>query len=188
MIYLASTSPRRLALLTQIAIVFEVIAAAIDETQGAMETPRSYVARMAREKAAAGRRSLGSRPDHPVLAADTIVVLDGNVLHKPSDCHEAKRLLHRLSGRDHEVLTALCLDAGYRCHEIVVTSTVSFKVLSASEIENYCQTGEPLGKAGGYAIQGRGALFIRHLVGSYSGVMGLPLYECGELLRTEGLS
>lgn len=187
MIYLASTSPRRQALLRQIAVVFEVIATAVDETPVACEAPPAYAARMAREKAAAGRRCLGARPDYPVLAADTIVVIDGQILHKPMDCHEAERLLRQLSGRDHEVLTALCVDAGQRRREAIVASTVSFKVLTAAEISGYCRTNEPLGKAGGYAIQGRGALFVRHLAGSYSGVVGLPLYECGELLRSEGL-
>ncbi len=188
MIYLASTSPRRSALLTQIGVPFKVLSPAIDETVGTEEGIFPYVRRMAREKALAGQVECRRRalPTAPLLGADTVVVVDGDILHKPRDLDEARCQLQRLSGRAHLVHTALYL-IGRSGHEALSTTVVTFKTLSESEIETYCATGEPLGKAGAYAIQGQGALFVSGLVGSYSGVVGLPLYECGQALRAEGI-
>jgi septum formation protein len=188
LIYLASTSPRRSALLTQIGVPFTVLSPDIDEAMAMEEGVLPYVRRMAREKALAGQAECRRRalPAAPLLGADTVVVADGDILRKPSDIDEARLQLKRLSGRAHLVHTALCL-IGRSYREMVSTTVVTFKVLSETEIEAYCATGEPLGKAGGYAIQGQGALFISGLVGSYSGVVGLPLYECGQVLRAEGV-
>ncbi len=188
MIYLASTSPRRSALLTQIGVSFEVLSPNIDEAIAADEGIFPYVRRMAREKALAGQAECRrqARPAAPLLAADTVVVIDGDILPKPLNRDEARSQLQRLSGRAHLVHTALCL-MGRSFHETVSTTVVTFKVLSDAEIEAYCATDEPLGKAGSYAIQGQGALFVSGLVGSYSGVVGLPLYECGQVLRAEGV-
>ena len=188
MIYLASASERRQELLKQIAMAFVTLAPAIDETPQAGEAPLAYVQRMAHEKAAAGARERDRRglANAPVLGADTIVVHEGVILHKPDDGPAARAALRRLSGAEHTVYTALCL-LGQGHREAVARSDVTFKTLRESEIEAYCATAEPIGKAGGYAIQGRAALFVTRLVGSYSGVVGLPLYECGQLLAAEGL-
>lgn len=186
--YLASSSPRRAALLTQLDVEFGILATSVDESVDGHEAPLNYVQRMARDKALAGeteRRRQGLVLA-PVLGADTIVVSGGEILHKPPDLAAARCQLRCLSGGQHIVHTALCL-LGALSREAVVTSTVSFKTLTEAEIENYCATGEPLGKAGSYAIQGRGALFVSHIAGSYSGIVGLPLYECGQFLRAEGL-
>lgn len=188
MIYLASGSPRRAELLVQIGVTFLVLTPDIDESERALEFAQAYVARMAREKAQEGvvlyRRQGWAQA--PVLAADTIVVCDGVILHKPDTPEQAYRALRRLSGRTHTVHTALCL-VGQSTQEVLSSSVVTFKTLTDAEIESYCATGEPLGKAGAYAIQGRGALFVSHMAGSYSGIMGLPLYECGRLLKAEGI-
>ncbi len=189
MIYLASSSPRRAALLKQVGIDFAVVEPHIDEHPLAGERTLSYVQRMAREKCRAGQALVRAQglAAHPVLAADTIVVLEGDILHKPATESEAHALLRRLAGREHDVFTALCLEAGGGLREVLCASRVTFTKLCDAQIGAYCRTGEPLGKAGGYAIQGRAALFISRLEGSYSGVMGLPLYELGELLGAEGL-
>ncbi|WP_298138898.1 nucleoside triphosphate pyrophosphatase [Acidiferrobacter sp.] len=188
MIYLASASPRRQELLHQIAVAFMTLAPDIDETPRPGERPWRYVRRMAHEKACAGQRERDRRGlvAAPVLGADTIVVHEGVIVHKPADIPAARAALSRLSGARHTVYTALCL-IGRGHNETHSRSDVTFKALSASEIDAYCATGEPIGKAGGYAIQGRAALFVARLVGSYSGVVGLPLYECGQLLAAEGL-
>lgn len=188
MIYLASCSPRRAALLTQLQVTFTVLTTSIDESAHGAETPLSYVQRMAREKALAGEdeRQRQRLARAPVLGADTIVVSGGEILHKPADLAAARSHLQRLSGTEHTVHTALCL-LGALCREAVVSSSVTFKTLTEAEIQDYCVTGEPLGKAGSYAIQGRGALFVCHIAGSYSGIVGLPLYECGQFLRAEGV-
>jgi septum formation protein len=187
-IYLASASERRQELLKQIGITFVTLAPDIDEAPRPFEAPQAYVQRMAHEKAAAGARERDRRglAAAPVLGADTIVVHDGAILHKPDEVSAARAALGRLSGTEHAVYTAVCL-SGRAHHEVVVRSDVTFKALSEAEIDAYCATGEPIGKAGGYAIQGRAALFVTRLSGSYSGVVGLPLYECGRLLAAEGL-
>lgn len=186
-IYLASASPRRRELLAQIGIGFETLAVTVEEVRAAAETPVDYVQRVALDKARAGWALLGTRAPRPVLGADTEVVIDGEVLGKPRDREHGLAMLARLSGRTHEVLSAVAVVAGSRVLTRLSRSTVRFRALSAPECAAYWASGEPLGKAGGYAIQGRGALLIAELHGSYSGVMGLPLCETGELLRELGV-
>ncbi len=177
---LASTSPRRRELLAQLGVTFEVLAVAVDERPLPAEPAADHVCRLALAKARAGAAQVGSQAC--VLGADTVVVLDGEILGKPADRDDAAAMLRRLSGRTHAVLSAVArVQAG--AHLVRLSeSQVTFRTLSAAEIVAYCDTGEPLDKAGAYAIQGRAAAFIRHLEGSYSGVMGLPLFETAELL------
>ncbi|HEX6571048.1 MAG TPA: Maf family protein [Steroidobacteraceae bacterium] len=182
MIYLASASPRRSALLQQIDVPHEVRPVDIDETPRPGESPARYALRLAQEKARALRATLPAGDRKPVLAADTTVALGDEILGKPVDRDDAGRILGRLSGRDHEVHTAVALLHERGAAARVSTSTVSFRELSEAEIDWYWRTGEPADKAGAYAVQGHGAIFVRHLSGSYSGVMGLPLYETWELL------
>ncbi|MGH8140506.1 MAG: Maf family protein [Steroidobacteraceae bacterium] len=182
---LASVSPRRRELLSQIGVAYTVAAADIDETVLPGEAPRDYVARLAREKAQAVRRS-GQRL--PVLAADTTVVLDGSIYGKPRDQADAVAMLGRLSGRTHEVLTAVALADSHGVRQRLSASAVRFRSLTAAQCAAYWETGEPRGKAGGYAIQGLGAVFIESLSGSYSAVMGLPLFETAGLLRAAGIA
>lgn len=188
-ICLASASPRRQELLRQIGVSFEVVVPDIHEERAAHETPLQYVQRVARDKAHAGRDLVlrqGLAP-LPVLAADTEVVLDGEVLGKPRDRDAGLLLLHRLAGRTHEVITALSLLHDAVTHEAVSVSRVSFGPLTDDQIARYWETGEPADKAGGYGIQGMAAGFITHLDGSYSGVMGLPLYELVQILGKTGI-
>ena len=182
---LASVSPRRRELLSQIGVPHMVSGAEIDEAVRSGETPRQYVTRLAREKALATRRS---GQQLPVLAADTTVVVDGRIFGKPEDQAEAVHMLSELSGRSHEVLTAVALADSPGVAERLSASTVRFRKITPQECIAYWQTGEPRDKAGGYAIQGLGAVFIESLSGSYSGVMGLPLFETGELLRGAGIA
>jgi len=181
---LASASPRRCELLAQIGIEFEQQVADIDETPRAGESPADYVARLALEKARAARRA-GSCAA-PALGADTAVVVDGRILGKPADFADARDMLRLLSGRVHEVFSAVALVAG-REAVAVSRSTVRFREIGDSEIAAYWRSGEPRDKAGGYAIQGLAAAFIERLDGSYSGVMGLPLYETARLLDDFGI-
>lgn len=176
---LASASPRRQELLRQIGVGFAVQAQDIDETPRPGEHPETYVQRMAAEKAAAARSAF---PDAVVLAADTTVVCAGQILGKPADEAEAVAMLTSLSGRDHQVLTAVAVGNGDATQQALSRSTVSFRNISASEAQRYWQTGEPRGKAGAYAIQGYAAVFVCALQGSFSGVMGLPLFETASLL------
>ena len=181
---LASVSPRRRELLTQIGVPHVVTGAHIDESVQAGERPHDYVQRMARTKALAvweQDRSL------PVLAADTTVVLDGVVFGKPQDRAGALRMLGLLSGRTHEVHTAVALASAEGLSMRMSVSSVRFRVLTAEEISAYWETGEPKDKAGAYAVQGLAAVFIESLSGSYSGVMGLPLFETSALLRAAGV-
>ena len=184
---LASASPRRSSLLRQIGVAHEVRAPAIDETQRRGEAPAAYVRRLARAKAEAVQRAADGA-DRPVLAADTAVVLGGRVFGKPADEAEAVAMLMALSGRTHEVLTAVALIAGGRVGEAESTSRVSFRALAETECRRYWATGEPADKAGAYAIQGLGAVFVTQVEGSFSGVMGLPLCETAALLAVAGLS
>jgi septum formation protein len=189
-IYLASASPRRRELLTQIGVPFQLLEFEVDESVAAGEEPQAYVARVACAKARAGweRRPVGPPArDAPVLAADTTVVLDGIILGKPLDGSDAQRMLLALGGRTHEVLTAIALATAQGVQLRVSRSSVTFRPIDASEAREYWNSGEPRGKAGGYAIQGRAAVFVAGLRGSYSGVMGLPLYETAELLRSAGI-
>lgn len=183
---LASASPRRRALLEQIGIPHEVLPTDIPEVPGRLELAEDYVARIALEKARAAAQIPLAR-GRPVLAADTEVVLDGAIFGKPRDLDEAGVMLERLSGREHFVLSQVTLLDESGCHCALSVSQVRFRPLEPREIKAYLKTGEPLGKAGGYAIQGLGAILIERLSGSYSGVMGLPLEETGRLLRRIGL-
>ncbi len=185
-IYLASGSPRRRELLQQIGVPFRVLGAPIDESVLPDEAPAAYVARLAAAKAEAG---WGSREaaDAPVLAADTAVVLDGRILGKPSDRRHAADMLTQLSGRTHEVLTAVALRSAAGLHSRLSRSEVTFRRITGDEVDAYWDTGEAGDKAGAYAIQGRAAVFVADLRGSYSGVMGLPLFETAELLGTAGV-
>lgn len=181
-LYLASSSPRRRELLTQIGLPFHIVPASIDETPEAGELAHAYVERLARSKALAGLNFLAQRADVCVLGADTAVVLDGRILGKPVDRDDALAMLQALSGREHEVLTAVAVADRDRCEARVVSSRVTFRAVSAEEAERYWETGEPQDKAGGYAIQGLAAVFISRVEGSYSAVVGLPLCETSALL------
>ncbi|MDV7209655.1 Maf family protein [Azotobacter beijerinckii] len=187
-LYLASGSPRRRELLTQIGVPFVPLALAVDETPAPDEAPAAYVERLARNKASAGLARLADAGQAVVLGADTTVVLDGRILGKPGDRAEALAMLQALGGREHEVLTAVALAGAGRCMARVVRSRVAFRSLGAAEAEAYWATGEPLDKAGGYAIQGFAAVFVSHLEGSYSAVVGLPLCETAQLLAEFGIS
>jgi septum formation protein len=155
---------------------------AVDEAALPGEPADAYVERLARRKAAAGWATRPATPIAPVLAADTTVVLDGRILGKPADAADGQRMLLELSGRTHQVLTAVALATRAGMHSLLSRSEVCFRPISPAEALEYWNTGEPRDKAGGYAIQGRAAVFIRELHGSYSGVMGLPLYETAQLL------
>lgn len=185
-IFLASRSPRRHQLLKQLGVDFEIVDVAVDEHWDDSEHPRIHVGRLALEKARAGRLKINITEPSAILGADTAVVLDDIVLGKAENREQAVAMLTRLSGRMHHVYSSVALVTDSR--ELVQTnvSRVCFRPLAKAEIENYCGTDEPIGKAGGYAIQGRAAAFIEHLEGSYSGVMGLPLYETAHLLRSAG--
>ena len=185
-VWLASTSPRRRELLRQIGIRFDVIDVAVDETPGEGEDPGQYVMRMATAKAEAGLSALNQEAQAPVLGADTAVVLGGTILGKPRDEPEAVAQLQLLSGRSHEVYCAVAL-ANPTPTAVCVTSEVWFKALGDDEIASYLATQESMDKAGSYAIQGYAAAFITRLEGSYSAVMGLPLFETSELLRARGV-
>ena len=184
LVCLASVSPRRRELLTQIGVPHTIVGADIDESVRSGEAPRDYVLRMARQKALTVRERGETLP---VLAADTTVVLDNNIFGKPHDRDDGLAMLGRLSGRTHEVLTAVALASTRDVTLRLSVSTVRFRGLSPQECAAYWDTGEPCDKAGGYAIQGAAAVFIESLSGSYSGVMGLPLFETGELLRAAGV-
>ena len=184
LVCLASVSPRRRELLTQIGVPHTVVGAGIDESVKPGEAPRDYVLRMARQKALTVRERGESLP---VLAADTTVVLDNTIYGKPRDRADGMAMLGQLSGRTHEVLTAVALANSNEVTVRLSVSTVRFRGLSPEECAAYWDTGEPRDKAGGYAIQGAAAVFIEALSGSYSGVMGLPLFETGELLRAAGV-
>jgi septum formation protein len=187
MIYLASQSPRRQELLTQLGVRFEILDAPVHEQAQSGEHPEHYVKRVAREKAGAGLLQLGSHSQAIVLGADTDVVIDGQVLGKPADAAQAAALLRQLSGRTHQVHTAVWLVSAGREQSALVSTEVRFSALSEAEIAAYIATGEPFGKAGAYAVQGRAAAFIAGITGSYSGVMGLPLHETAILLRNFGV-
>ena len=184
LVCLASASPRRRALLTQIGVPHLVAGADIDETVLPGERPAEYVQRMARAKALAVQAQHAALP---VLAADTTVVIDGAICGKPHDETAGVAMLERLSGRAHQVFTAVALLAGGAVTLRLSRSEVRFRALSRAECQAYWRSGEPRDKAGGYAVQGYAAVFIEHLAGSYSGVMGLPLFETWELLSAAGV-
>jgi len=183
---LASGSPRRVELLRLIGIEAEVVRCDVPEQPGAGESPAAYSRRVARAKASAGREAYAQQFDRLVLGADTEVLLDGHVFGKPQDAQDAMKMLALLSGREHEVLSSVAL-IGPAFDEVISCSTaVRFAKLSQGDMEAYVASGEPFGKAGAYAIQGRAATFIEHIHGSYWSVMGLPLFETAALLRRAG--
>jgi septum formation protein len=182
-VHLASQSPRRRELLAQIGIRHDLVTVAVDERVRDGEAPAEYVLRLALAKARAGR---ALRADRPVLGADTAVVVDDRILGKPADRDDALAMLALLSGREHRVLTAVAL-VGEREETRLSVSHVRFRRIDEAQAAAYWATGEPADKAGGYAVQGLGALFIESVAGSYSGVVGLPLFETGELLRRAGI-
>jgi septum formation protein len=196
-IYLASRSPRRRELLKQIGVSFEVVllrehagrAPDVDETPLPEEAADAYALRIARSKATVAVQQLARRglPPHPVLAADTTVLRDVEIIGKPADADHAAHILERLSGREHRVITAIAVAQYDRVETRISDSTVEFRPLSADEIRRYVVTGEPLDKAGAYAVQGRAAAFVKRISGSYSGIMGLPLAETVELLQRFGI-
>ncbi|MBI4989359.1 MAG: septum formation inhibitor Maf [Rhodocyclales bacterium] len=195
-IYLASRSPRRRELLTQIGVRFELLMFRgvpredpdIDEAVLPQESPEEYVVRVTLAKAQAGVRRIRERHliPHPVLAADTTVEIDGKVIGKPEHEADAVAILQQLSGRTHRVLTAVALIDGGRAEHLLNISEVRFRQIDHEEIRRYVASGEPLDKAGAYGIQGRAAIFVEEIKGSYTGIMGLPLYETAILLRRYG--
>lgn len=192
-IHLASRSPRRRELLTQIGIPFDTIVfrnpprgdRELDETPQDSEAPIDYVDRVARAKAGHGWCIVGWRKllPQPVLAADTTLEFEGEIIGKPLDAHHAHDILRRLSGHTHRVLSAVAIAFEGRVESLLSISEVRFGVLDEAEIRRYVASGEPMDKAGAYGIQGHASLFVEYLAGSYSGVMGLPLYETARLLR-----
>ena len=180
-LYLASASPRRRELLALLDYPFTVLSVDVEEQQQPDETPADYVQRLARDKSQAGW--LACRGQKPVLGADTIVVFEQEVLEKPRDFADAQRILQLLSGNTHTVMTAVALSSQHGCEVILVNSQVTFRELSQDDIYRYWQSGEPADKAGAYGIQGIGGKFVRHLSGSYSAVVGLPLLETDQLLH-----
>jgi septum formation protein len=187
-VYLASASPRRSDLLRQIGVPFEVRPPDIPEAQASGESAAALVLRLAVEKADAVWQRVTADERRPVLAADTAVVLDDRVLGKPADEAEAEAMLAALSGRTHRVLTAVALRCGDAAEMLLSSSEVRFRATTRDERAAYCRSGEPLDKAGGYGIQGRAAMFVEHLAGSYSGVVGLPLFETAALLERCGVA
>lgn len=187
-IYLASASPRRSQLLTQIGVPHEIFAVALDEDRLPGEPPRVYVERLARDKARAAGAALAGRPRRPVLAADTSVVLGDEIFAKPADEADCVRMLMALGGRTHEVMTGVAVLAGDTLLADLCVSRVTFRRLEEGECRRYWACGEPRDKAGSYAVQGLAAVFIERLEGSYSGVMGLPLFETARLLGAAGVA
>ncbi len=196
-IFLASKSPRRRELLRQVGVEFELLMLRSDGPRGADVTEEvlpgepalDYVARIANEKATFAWNAVQSRrlALRPVLAADTTVTIDGQILGKPGTVEEAIDMLRRLSGRTHQVLTSVAVHHTHVAEQITQVSQVRFAKLSEASIQAYCATTEPYDKAGGYGIQGLASLFIEHIEGSHSGIMGLPLFETAQLLRKAGL-
>ena len=197
-IYLASRSPRRRELLKQIGVNFEVlimrsfptVRADVDETPNPGESPGDYVVRIATNKAMTGwTRALERRlPRLPVLGADTTVTIDGEIIGKPANTEDAAKILRKLSGREHEVYSAVAVAMNDNVTTRLSCSRVRFSELSDPLIQDYVDSGEPMDKAGAYGVQGRAATFIAEIDGSYSGIMGLPLYETAQLLKQVGFA
>ncbi len=186
-LFLASNSPRRHELLAQIGVRFASLSVDIDESPTPHETADRLVERLALEKARAGLALRPAGRHEPVLGSDTLVVLNGVTLGKPRDREDAFRMWRALSGQTHQVMTAVALVGEQQEESILQTSAVTFRDITEKEMAAYWLSGEPCDKAGGYAVQGLGAVFIEHLAGSFSGVMGLPLYETAQLLRRFGI-
>lgn len=183
---LGSASPRRADLLRQIGLSFDVITSDVDETLLPGEDPSTYCTRIARDKA----RDVASRCEgRVIIGADTVVVIDGGILGKPADESEARSMLEKLSGRTHTVITGVSVLERLtgECETFSVTSHVTFRTMNPEEIDRYIATGEPIGKAGAYAIQGKAAVFVRWISGSYSNIMGLPIYETALALSRFGI-
>ena len=185
-LYLASKSPRRSELLRQIGVTHSIIKADVDETPQKGENPKDYVIRLAQEKALAGKAGLGKNENGLVLAADTSVVVDERILGKPKDRQEALEMMQLLSNRSHWVYSGVAL-AGESLESRISKNLVSFREVTKDEAIAYWESGEPADKAGGYAIQGLGSIFITRIEGSFSGVMGLPLFETTQLLIKAGI-
>ena len=193
-IYLASQSPRRRQLLEQLGVPHELLLPGPEEDSEAIEAvlpgeaPTAYVERVTGLKleAAVARRVARGLPDAPILCSDTTVALGGTIYGKPDDPAHAARMLAALAGHVHRVLTAVALQVGAKRVSALSVSRVTFAAMTAAQIDAYVATGEPLGKAGAYGIQGRAAAYVEHLSGSYSGIMGLPMYETAQLLRAAG--
>ncbi len=194
-VYLASQSPRRRQLLEQLGVAYELLLADTDEDAESLEAvrhneaPATYVKRVTRLKleAAVARQARRSLPPAPILCSDTTVALGRVIYGKPGDAKDARRMLGELSGRTHRVLTAVAVQSGEHRFEALSTSRVSFEAMMAADIRHYVDSGEPMGKAGAYAVQGRAALHMTQISGSYSGIMGLPLRETAQLLRAAGV-
>lgn len=184
-LYLASRSPRRRELLEQIGLRFSIVSADVDESVWHGETPEAYVLRLAKAKAQRGLELVG---DGLVIAADTTVAIDNDILGKPEDQADAISIWTRLSGREHRVLTGVAVAKGPHVLAQVVTTKVQFREISLEEMQAYWNTGEPADKAGAYGIQGRAAIFVNYIAGSYSNVVGLPLTETAALLEQQGYS
>jgi len=190
-IYLASQSPRRRQLLEQLGVSYQLLLPEVDEDAEALEqvlpneAPAVYVQRVTQLKLDAALQRLHRRslPAAPVLCSDTTVALGRVILGKPAEAADAAAMLAQLAGRTHRVLTAVAVGLGSQREQVLSRSQVRFAPMGADEIEAYVGTGEPMGKAGAYGVQGRAAAFIAHISGSYSGIMGLPLYETAQLLR-----
>lgn len=188
--YLASNSPRRWELLRQLGLEPLALKSDIDETPKANETAEAYCLRMALEKNAEAEKNriAAGMPAYPILTADTTVSLHGQIFGKPRDTEHAERMLGQLSGQVHQVLTAVCVSVEQQLFYCVQNSDITFKKLTEPEIRAYIATGEPMDKAGAYAVQGLAGLFIENLNGSFTGVMGLPVYETAKLLKKCGVS
>lgn len=182
-VILASRSPRRQELLCQIGVPFDVVEVNIDETPWLNEAPADYVQRLAVQKALAGQSIHVAHSACPVLGSDTTVVFNGQILEKPRDEADGARMLQLLSGQTHEVLTAVAIAYGEQQWQALSVNQVTFRTISPDEIQRYWASEEPQDKAGGYAVQGLAATFIEHIAGSYSGIMGLPLFETTQLLQ-----
>ena len=182
---LASSSPRRQSLLAELGVAFECFSPDVDETVQAGESPHDYVLRLAKAKAQAGLTHL---PDATVIGSDTSVVVDDQILGKPRDYQDFERMMTMLSGRSHQVMTSLAVLKKDRCLAQVVTTDVHFFDISAEQIQRYWQTQEPCDKAGGYGIQGKGAVFVREIEGNYSAVVGLPLAHTAQMLAEFGFT
>jgi septum formation protein len=183
-IILASNSPRRAKLLTQLGVNYQICAVDIDETPFKNESPLDYVQRVAAEKSAACLQLKNTQ--YPILAADTVVVLNNKIMGKPKNQQHAAQMLHYLSAQTHQVYSAISFRGKQHWQRVNITE-VTFRSIQAIEMAAYWNTGEPHDKAGGYAIQGMGSVFIKSIKGSFSAVMGLPLFETAELLTNQGI-
>jgi len=187
-LYLASASPRRKDLLDQLGLACTVLPQDIDESRLPSELPADYVMRLARQKAEAALQSVDTIVGACCLGSDTTVVCDNEIFEKPVDARDARRMLGALSGKTHQVLTAVALASTSGTKVLLSTSDVTFRSLTSAEIDAYWRTGEPADKAGAYGIQGLAAMFVTHISGSYSGIMGLPVAETIALLNGAGIT